>query len=151
ELRPNPLFNWAQRQKVPCLEIPLSVGGRFSVLTAVGLLPAALVGLNLREIERGVRSVRFNEPEWEAVASAVLASWGREEWITLLWTYGDGLRPFTQWLQQLWAESLAKAVDRSGRPAPRVSFPVPCVGTLDQHSLLQQVTEGARDKWVWIL
>jgi glucose-6-phosphate isomerase len=52
------------------------------------------------------------------------------------------------WIQQLWAESLAKEKTKDGLLAPRVSTPLVALGSVDQHSLLQQVLEGARDKWV---
>jgi glucose-6-phosphate isomerase len=151
EPRPSPLVNWAKKNDVPCSDILSNVSGRFSVLTAAGLLPAAVSGVDLNELERGARSV---DPAGETVAklvSATLKSWERGEWITSIWTYCDRLRPFTYWMQQLWAESLAKAVKRDGSPAPRASFPVPSVGSIDQHSLLQQFIEGHKSNWLWFI
>jgi len=58
------------------------------------------------------------------------------------------LKNFGSWYQQLWAESLAKTHTRSGQVAPRVSTPMSAVGAADQHSILQQVMEGAKDKFV---
>jgi glucose-6-phosphate isomerase len=72
----------------------------------------------------------------------------RNEWITQFWIYSDRLATFGAWLQQLWAESLAKSQTRQGAKAPRVSTPMACVGAVDQHSILQQVAEGERDKLI---
>jgi glucose-6-phosphate isomerase len=147
----SPLRAWGEVLKVPCLDIPGNVSGRFSIFTPAGLVPAALAGVDLAELRNGVNSVGPGDENLARLGAACAASWARGEWVTLFWAYGESLRPFAYWFQQLWAESLAKTVDLKGRAAPRVSFPVPCAGSLDQHSLLQQVIEGARDKWVWIL
>lgn len=151
EPRPSPLGKWAQTHDIPTLDIPASVSGRFSVLSPAGLLPAALAGVDLSELERGIRAVNPHSLEIAELVSATLASWQRGEWTTALWTYCDRLRPLVAWIQQLWAESLAKAKTRSGHQAPRASFPVPCAGSIDQHSILQQFVEGAKTNWIWIL
>lgn len=151
EPKPSPLTNWAAKGDIPRLDIPGNVSGRFSILTAAGLLPAAVSGVDLDELERGVRAV---DPAGENIAtlvSATLKSWERGEWLTSIWTYCDRLRPFTYWMQQLWAESLGKAVKRDGTPSPRASFPVPSVGSIDQHSLLQQFIEGHKSNWLWFI
>jgi len=143
------LQKWAGLHQVVTLPSLPDVSGRFSVFTAAGLLPAALAGLNVDEIRKGVVMAEQAEGQVASLVAATLASWRREEWITMVWTYGDRLRPMAGWLQQLWTESLGKKVNRQGRPAPRASFLVPCIGSIDQHSILQQMIEGARDKWVW--
>lgn len=149
EIKESPLTNWARRESVPVLEIPLDVGGRFSVLSPVGLLPGAYAGLRTDRALEGA-SWALSSPDLVAnMAAKSLESFSREEWVTMLWSYSDGLRDFGGWWQQLWAESLAKKVNRQGGPAPRVSTPVAAVGACDQHSLLQQVVEGAPDKFVW--
>lgn len=151
EIKEGPLQDWAQKNQVVMLPIGSQVSGRFSVFTAAGLLPAVLSGVDLKALRKGVEKVDFFSPELLKLMVSTRKSWEQGQWVTLLWTYGDQLRPLTAWLQQLWAESLAKKVTENGQEAPRVSFPVPCVGSLDQHSILQQVVEGARDKWVWLL
>lgn len=140
---------WAVAQKVKTLPIGADVSGRFSVFTAAGLLPAALSGLDLTLLRKGLMAADADRATVATIAGETLASWRRDEWITMVWTYGDRLRPMAGWLQQLWTESLGKKVDRKSRPAPQASFLVPCVGSIDQHSILQQVVEGQRDKWVW--
>lgn len=149
ELKESPLTNWARKEGVPILEIPQDVGGRFSVLTAVGLLPAVFAGLRLDRVQEGAAWALASRETIAQAAALSLDSFIREEWVTMLWSYADGLRDFGGWWQQLWAESLAKKANLSGGPAPRVSTPVAAVGACDQHSLLQQVIEGAPDKFVW--
>jgi glucose-6-phosphate isomerase len=149
EVKESPLTNWARKEGVPVLEVPLDVGGRFSVLTAVGLLPAVFAGLRLDRVQEGAQWALSSRNMVAEAASVSLESFIREEWVTMLWSYADGLRDFGGWWQQLWAESLGKKVNLAGGPAPRVSTPIAAVGACDQHSLLQQVIEGAPDKFVW--
>jgi glucose-6-phosphate isomerase len=145
----NPLMGWAKKEGVAALEIPKDVGGRFSVLSPVGLLPAAFYGLNLKNLRTGaIWALEQDELLTQLVAQA-LASFERDENITQFWSYADGLRDFGFWTQQLWAESLGKSCDRKGGAAPAVSTPMPAVGSSDQHSILQQVMEGPRDKFLW--
>ncbi len=149
EFEKNPLTEWAESAKVPILEIPKNVGGRFSVLSPVGLLPAALAGLDLQRICNGANWAKKQDQLIIQLASQALMSFEREEWITLFWCFCDRLQSFGSWLQQLWAESLAKQKDRMGREAPRASTPMPCKGSTDQHSILQQVMDGERDKFIY--
>jgi glucose-6-phosphate isomerase len=148
ELKSNPLSDWAKSNKLPLLEIPENVGGRFSVLTAVGLLPAAFMGYSLSEMQAGAK-LALNDKEKVALFSQMaIESFHRQEWISFFWFYSSNLKDFGGWLQQLWAESLAKRQTRSQKPAPRVSTPMFAIGACDQHSLLQQVMDGHKDKWV---
>lgn len=149
ELKESPLTKWARKEGVPILEIPQDVGGRFSVLTAVGLLPAAFSGLRLDRIQEGIGWALESRKLVATGAALSLESFLREEWVTMLWSYADGLKEFGGWWQQLWAESLAKKSSLTGSAAPRVSTPLAAVGACDQHSLLQQVMEGAPDKFIW--
>ena len=149
ELEDNPLMRWARKEDVASLELPVDVGGRFSVLSPVGMFPAAYYGLDIGKIRAGAAWALEQDELVARLIAHSLASWKREEWITLFWSYADGLRDFGLWTQQLWAESLAKKLDRKGQPAPRASTPIPAVGSSDQHSILQQVMEGAHDKFLW--
>lgn len=151
EPQENILTKWAKKNDVPILEIPVDVGGRFSVLSPVGLLPAAFLGVNLEEMRQGALWAA-NEKELSANLVALsFESFRREEWITCFWSYCDSLEKFGSWVQQLWAESLAKKTTRQGLPAPRASTPLPLVGSRDQHSVLQQIAEGQRDKFIWFI
>jgi glucose-6-phosphate isomerase len=147
----NPLMRWARKEGVPTLEIPKDVGGRFSVLTPVGLLPAAFYGLDLAQIREGASWALAQDELLVRLTSQALQSFDRNEWITQLWAYSDSLKDFGLWTQQLWAESLGKAKSRTGGQAPRASTPMAATGSSDQHSVLQQVMEGARDKFLWFL
>jgi glucose-6-phosphate isomerase len=151
EFRDSPFFSWAKREGVPLLEVPLDVGGRFSVFTPVGLLPAAIAGLSISEMTEGARWAREQSVMVEALVAQTLSSWRRSESVTLFWAYCDGLRSFGRWMQQLWAESLGKANTRGGGVPLQTSTPIPLVGANDQHSVLQQVMDGPRDKFVWFL
>lgn len=142
------LQNWARRYGVPCLWLPEDVGGRFSVLSPVGMFPAGLMGLGRLEFREGARWALGHADLVAGLAAAIIQGWERKEWVTQLWTYSEALRIFGQWWMQLWSESLAKKLDRFGQPAPRVSTPVSCLGPRDQHSLLQQLMEGYPDKQV---
>lgn len=148
ELRSNPLFDWAQAHQIPTLEVPLDVGGRFSVLTPVGMFPAALMGLDLEAFRQGSEAALKNPHLALELMGQAKESFDREKWISLLWPYSSSMGAFGGWWQQLWAESLAKKVNRQGGAAPRVSSPMVAIGAVDQHSILQQVMEGAQDKYV---
>lgn len=151
EKKESDLYNWSETQETLFFEVPLSVGGRFSVLSSVGLVPALLMGIDTAQLRAGALAAYRDEAALTELTAAVLASWARGEWVSVLWSYSSRLKSFGFWWQQLWAESLAKKVDLGGKPAPRVSTPLPLVGATDQHSVLQQVMEGARDKLVLFL
>lgn len=151
EPRENTLTRWAQQNAVAICDIPLDVGGRFSVLSPVGMVPAAFLGLDLEKIRVGALKALKNKDLVVQTMAQMIKSFQREEWITLMWCYSSRLKNFGSWYQQLWAESLGKAHARSGAEAPRASTPMWAVGASDQHSILQQVMEGARDKFVVFL
>jgi glucose-6-phosphate isomerase len=144
----NSLVAWAKEFNVPVLEIPKDVGGRYSVLSPVGIFPAAFAGLNVELLRKGAIAALKETSLATHVMAQALQSFERQEWLTLFWFYNSTFRWFGVWLQQLWAESLGKAVNRDGEKALRVSSPLWAVGASDQHSILQQVMEGARDKFV---
>ncbi|MCC6276396.1 MAG: glucose-6-phosphate isomerase [Oligoflexia bacterium] len=123
-----------------------NVGGRFSVLSAVGLAPMAWAGVPVEKVLEGASWAQNQREMIAQICEFYFRSWNRANWISIFWIYCQGLKSFGAWLQQLWAESLAKAVNLHGHEAPRVSTPLPCLGATDQHSLLQQFVEGAPDK-----
>lgn len=148
EKKPSALYDWALSVEAIVLEIPLDVGGRFSVLTPVGLLPAALLGLNIEDMRKGAAWAVEQKDLICQLGAHAFASFERQEFVTQFWPYSDRLSVFGSWIQQLWAESLAKKTTLNGKPPLRVSTPMACLGAVDQHSLLQQVMEGAKDKFV---
>lgn len=138
----------AQRWELACLDVPPPVGGRFSVLTPVGLFPAAFAGLSLSELLDGARSVANLAPgRWDANPCAQLAAalvrGLRERPITVLMPYSTRLQAYSRWFCQLWAESLGKG--------GRGFTPYPAIGTTDQHSQVQLYMEGPRDKVIVLL
>ena len=124
------------------LAVPLDIGGRFSVLTPVGLVVAGLCGYSLNDMKAGASLAVQDEQAVSHAAALFLESFKRGEIITLFWFYNSAYRWFGAWLQQLWAESLGKA------PSPGFSTPITAIGACDQHSILQQVAEGPRNKLV---
>jgi glucose-6-phosphate isomerase len=134
--------------------------GRFSVLTAAGLLPAALAGIDVAELLAGAAWVdeRLQATE-DPLADPALALAGalwllatrREKRIVVLMSYAERLAAAGDWFCQLWGESLGKSVDAEGRPVTLAATPVRARGSADQHSQLQLYVDGPRDKVVLFL
>lgn len=134
--------------------IPPNVGGRFSILTAVGLVPAALAGIDVHGLLDGAQALAeaCRRPRLRDNPAGVFAllhvlhheRFGRN--IHVLMPYADALRPFAAWYVQLWAESLGKRLDRQGAKVERGPTPLPAVGATDQHAQMQLFMEGPRDK-----
>lgn len=145
----NPLRARATRRGYALFPVPPGVGGRFSALCAVGLLPAALLGLDPQEPLRGARQAlsRCLSPALEhnpalALAAAHFMAQQRGRNVTVLFPYGEALRPLGPWWVQLVGESLGKV----GPRGPVGVSPVAAAGPADQHSLLQLLREGPDDK-----
>jgi glucose-6-phosphate isomerase len=129
--------------RIPILEHDPSVGGRFSVLSNVGLLPAAVCGLDIDAIRAGAAAalapILGKRPPGDvpaAVGAALSVALGKP--ISVMMAYADRLERFTRWYVQLWAESLGK----NGKG----STPIGAIGPVDQHSQLQLYIAGPRDK-----
>jgi glucose-6-phosphate isomerase len=146
----------AERERIPALAVPPGVGGRFSVLSPVGLLPAALVGIDVeallhgasRALERAEADDLLRNPAglFAGLLWAADARLGGR--IHVLMPYSDRLRDFAEWYRQLWAESLGKRVNRRGEEVCTGPTPVTAVGATDQHSQVQLFMEGPYDKVV---
>ncbi|MEP6591239.1 MAG: glucose-6-phosphate isomerase [Gemmatimonadota bacterium] len=146
----------ARAEGIRAFEVPPDVGGRFSVLTPVGLVPAALLGINLAELLAGAQE-SVEEAESDSLAGNPAARWAalqhqaqatRAANVHVLMPYSDRLRELAEWYRQLWAESLGKRVDRAGRVVHRGATPVGAVGATDQHSQVQLFIEGPYDKTI---
>jgi glucose-6-phosphate isomerase len=145
-----------EAEGIPMLPVPENVGGRFSVLSPVGLLPAAVCGIDIEALLAGAAAMeqRCRDERFTANPAGILAALlhradrveGRP--IHVLMPYSDRLRSLASWFQQLWAESLGKARTLSGQLRPTGPTPVPAVGATDQHSVLQLLMEGPDDKVV---
>ena len=143
----NPLRSLANRLSLPVLDHDANIGGRFSALSLVGLLPAMIAGLDAYAVRRGAKAVldaTLNNPDPResepAVGAAIKVAFLQKKGITntVLMPYVDRLANFGLWFQQLWAESLGK--NGTG------STPIRAMGTRDQHSQMQLYLDGPRDK-----
>ncbi|MBW2038695.1 MAG: glucose-6-phosphate isomerase [Deltaproteobacteria bacterium] len=154
-----PLRRLAEEEGLVSFSIPHGVGGRFSVLTPVGLLPAAFIGIDIEGLLAGAASMDnwCREEELEAnpaLLNAVLqylAHVKRGKGISVIMPYADGLRGVADWYRQLWAESLGKKKDLQGRLVYVGPTPVKALGATDQHSQLQLYLEGPSDKVITFL
>jgi glucose-6-phosphate isomerase len=144
---------------VRMFDLPPSVGGRFSVLSAVGLLPAALTGIDVNGLLAGARDMAewiASSEGWENPACAFAGVQFLEDTIlgrriSVMMPYSARLRDLADWYRQLWAESLGKATDRQGRTVNVGPLPVKSLGVTDQHSQLQLYAEGPDDKVITFL
>ena len=142
----NPLRRAAGRFGIQVFEHDPGVGGRYSALTNVGLLPAMIAGLDAKKVRDGAQSVldaalsaKTPGDSAPAVGAALAVAASRRGMNqSVLMPYIDRLAPFAFWYRQLWAESLGK--DGQG------TTPVNALGTVDQHSQLQLYLAGPRDK-----
>lgn len=144
----------AQRRGYRTFTVPPSVGGRFSVLSAVGLLPVTLAGLDAEELLKGaarandtVRRPLAENPILQATLVQYLA-YRRGKPISVLMPYSSRLRNLGDWFVQLWAESLGKAENRKGSRVHEGSTPLAALGATDQHSQVQLFNEGPNNKLV---
>jgi glucose-6-phosphate isomerase len=154
-----PLRVIADREGISSLSIPSNVGGRFSVLSPVGLFPASMVGINGSELLTGAARAeeRCKTPILKENPAGLIATLlhtahiEHDAFIHVLMPYSDRLCSFSAWFQQLWAESLGKAYDLKGKVVNTGPTLLPAVGVADQHSQLQLFIEGPRNKVVIFL
>ena len=133
--------------------LPDGVGGRFSEMCPVGLLPAAVLGIDIKAMLQGAAYMDeicstadvYSNP---ALACAVLQyiTMKQGKNINVLMPYSDNLKLMADWYCQLWAESLGKAVDYDGKVVNAGTTPVKSLGVTDQHSQVQLYIEGPYDK-----
>jgi glucose-6-phosphate isomerase len=143
---PSPLRDTAQSLGLTLLDHAPDIGGRFCILTNVGLLPAALTGLDIRAIRRGAKTVvhqldTAKSPEdcYPAYGATLQYAFLQQGYpITVMLPYAERLAGFSSWYRQNWAESLGKE--------GRGSTPIRAIGTTDQHSQLQLYLDGPKDK-----
>ncbi len=143
----------AKELKLPALDIPPGVGGRYSVLTPVGTLPAALLGIDVAALLTGAGEMiewcdageLTGNPAGVFASLLYLSDVRHGRVIDVLMPYSDPLRDFADWFVQLWAESLGKQRDDGTHVG---STPLPAVGATDQHSQVQLFMEGPANKVV---
>ena len=150
------LREFANQEGYQTLDIPPGVGGRFSVLSAVGLLPLAVTGVNVVELLKGAAAasevstlptLARNPAYLFAVLTYLLKQLKKRSTLVFM-PYADALTGIADWFNQLWAESLGKRYSTKGKVVFAGQTPVKAIGTTDQHSQLQLYMEGPEDKVV---
>lgn len=147
------LIKIAQREGYETFYIPDGVGGRFSELCPVGLLAAAVTGIDIRGLIAGARDMDERCASDDAYANPALMDAGlmvlameRGVNMSVMMPYADSLKLMADWYAQLWAESLGKNETLDGKPCNVGQTPIKTLGVTDQHSQLQLYTEGPYDK-----
>ncbi|MDR2650345.1 MAG: glucose-6-phosphate isomerase [Clostridiales bacterium] len=147
------LIKIAKREGYKTFYIPSAIGGRFSELTPVGLLPAAFCGIDIESLLKGaavmdeicsVDSIEKNPAYMFAILNYIALNQGKN--ISVMMPYADSLKYMADWFAQLWAESLGKRYDVNGNEVWVGQTPVKSLGVTDQHSQVQLYTEGPSDK-----
>ena len=143
----------AEKAGYPTFEVPDDVGGRYSIFCAVGMLPAALCGISVKEMLAGVRELDavLQNPDVTqnpAAQGALIQTlmYGRDKKVAVFMPYSFRLASVSDWFVQLWAESLGKKTDKDGDVVNVGPTPVRAVGVTDQHSQVQLFNEGPNDK-----
>jgi len=146
------LEKYAHSINATVLHLPDNVGGRFSVLSVVGLVPLALCGINIKALLLGASNIQKSFFEYGYLHDILLkkslfyAKNHAQYHINCLFAYSESLKYFCEWYVQLWGESLGKKQRNS---AFNVGLtPIGLIGPKDQHSFLQLIMEGTRDKSV---
>jgi glucose-6-phosphate isomerase len=142
------LRRFAREYAITTLDIPPDVGGRYCIFTPVGLLPLALMGVELDRFVRGAKDMDTlcqktsleENPAAHLAAVQFLMDTKKNYPVRVIMSYSGRLRSMGRWNQQLIAESLGKTESKN-------PIPLAAVGTQDQHSLLQQWMEGPRKQW----
>lgn len=152
------LIKIAKAEGLKTFYIPDNVGGRFSELSPVGLLPAAVIGINIKELLEGAahmrkicknREVRKNPALFTAYLEVLSMKRGKN--ISVMMPYADSLKYIADWYCQLWGESLGKRVNKLGAKVYAGQTPVKALGVTDQHSQVQLYREGPFDKVITII
>ena len=152
------LIKIAKSEGLKTFYIPDGVGGRFSELCPVGLLPAAVVGIDIKAMLKGAaymdkicknKDMRKNPALISAFLQYLAMKRGKN--ISVMMPYADSLKYVADWYCQLWGESLGKAVDKDGNKVYVGQTPVKSLGVTDQHSQVQLYREGPFDKVITLI
>ncbi|MFC1633467.1 glucose-6-phosphate isomerase [Planctomycetota bacterium] len=143
----------ADQAKLRTLKVPDDVGGRFSVLSAVGLFSAAMCGIEIDELLAGARDMHkqvscenFKENPAAINAAIHYHYYHHGKKNSVIMPYAYALKDMADWYRQLWAESLGKSTDLNGNPVFIGPTPIKALGATDQHSQVQLYREGPNDK-----
>lgn len=152
------LIKLAQQEGYETFYIPDGVGGRFSEMCPVGLIAAAVCGIDIRGMLEGAKEMDKRCGSDETFANPALLDAGlmyiamqKGMNISVMFPYADSLKLMSDWYAQLWAESLGKNLTLDGQPCHVGQTPVKTLGVTDQHSQLQLYNEGPFDKVITFL
>ena len=152
------LIKIAKEYNLKTFYIEDGVGGRFSELCPVGLLPAAVLGIDIKAMLSGAAFMDkiCNEKDYRknpALCAAALQyiAYNKSRNVSVMMPYADSLKYIADWYCQIWAESLGKSVTKDGKPAFVGQTPVKSLGVTDQHSQVQLYTEGPFDKVITLI
>jgi glucose-6-phosphate isomerase len=153
------LRQMADQEGYKTFPVPPGVDGRQTVLSAVGLLPAALAGVDIHRLLAGARAMRERastgdvrqNPAYLLAALSVLSDRKHEKSMLVTMPYADSLFGLSDWFRQLWAESLGKKLSTSGEEVFAGQTPIKALGAIDQHSQIQLYTEGPNDKLIQLI
>ncbi|QKF65146.1 glucose-6-phosphate isomerase [Campylobacter corcagiensis] len=141
------LEHFAEKHNARIFHIPANVGGRFSVFSAAGIVPLLFLGIDTKEILKGAKACKksfFDEKDDSILQKAYHFVTHKSAKTNVLFSYGDKFTHFNEWYVQLWAESLGKRCEYK-----RVGLtPISLIGSRDQHSFLQLIMDGTKDKTV---
>ncbi|MDR0696117.1 MAG: glucose-6-phosphate isomerase [Christensenellaceae bacterium] len=149
------LIEIAKEEGLTTFTIPKGVGGRFSIISPVGLLPAAVLGIDITAFLSGAKHIDnickrttsiYQNPALAAAALQYDALVNRGKNISVMMPYSDSLKLMADWYCQLWGESLGKAVNKAGETVNCGQTPVKALGVTDQHSQIQLYVDGPADK-----
>ena len=147
------LHKYALLKKINYFEIPENVGGRFSVFSPVGLVPLSMIGVDIDALLKGCKLVHesfFNKEKYYELimnkARFLVENKSRFN-INIIFSYSSVFNDFNRWFVQLWAESLGKKNINDTRQG---LTPISLIGPDDQHSFLQLIMDGVRDKTITI-
>ncbi len=140
-------------------QVPPGVDGRQTVLSAVGLIPAALAGVDIHAMLAGAAAMRERassgdvreNPAYLLAALSVLSDQKHGKSMLVTMPYADSLFGITDWFRQLWAESLGKKNAVNGEVVHAGQTPIKALGAIDQHSQIQLYTEGPNDKLIQLV
>lgn len=153
------LRQMATEQGFRTFPVPPGVDGRQTVLSAVGLLPAALAGVDIHALLAGARAMRERSanddvrknPAYLLAALSVLSDTNHGKSMLVTMPYADSLFGISDWFRQLWAESLGKKLSTDGKEVFAGQTPIKALGAIDQHSQVQLYTEGPNDKLIQLV
>jgi len=145
------LNTYAKKHDIQTFEIPKNVGGRFSVFSSVGLVPLAIVGIDIDTLLHGAKNIHdsfFNQETYYnrlLNKARFLIQYKYQFNINIIFSYSSMLEGFNKWYIQLWGESLGK---RDIDNVEQGLTPLALTGPVDQHSFLQLIIEGRKDKTI---